>query len=549
MIAAPRTRDDLLLAVIAGVLAAATASGACAWLAATLIVLLHEHRLLDPASPSILETGIDLVTRLRTPSEAFAARDMLALPRDPWLHLCALPVIGAAGVAARLAWQIVGSSPLVRDESESRWASARDIRHLVQRRSNADPRLVLGTAHSRSIVVDQHHSVIVFGPTDSGKTTSVVIPALLRHDGPTVALSVKGNLVRTTHEARTKIGPVHVYDPMGLTEHDCAPWTPLRTCTDWEEAQRVAEALTSAVGSTGLAESRFWDAMAAKLLEPLLHAAALEDLTMRDVVRWVDEREVEDVANILEAHEATGALQSLRASQARDTRTLSSTYASAEMLIRAYTSTRMADHRPSDSIDPATLLTQNGTLYVCAPTKDQARLRPVFSALVADIYNTAVMHAERSGRALDPSLLLVLDEAANIAPIHDLAEIAATCREYAIQLVTIFQDLAQVTARYKHQAPTVINNHTAKLLLPGPSARELLELMTRLVGEHTTEHSTTSTGPSGDTHTTQLRHRPLAAIHQLRQLKRHHALLLYASLPPVVIRLHPYYQAKQKDTA
>ena len=115
--------------------------------------------------------------------------------------------------------------------------------------------------------------------------------------------------------------------------------------------------------------------------------------------------------------------------------------------------------------------------------------------------------------------------------------------------MTIFQDLAQVTARYKQQAPTVINNHTAKLLLPGTSDRELLELMTRLVGEHTTEHSTTSTGPTGDTHSTQLRQRPLAAIHQLRQLKRHHALLLYASLPPVVIRLHPHYPRPQRKDA
>jgi type IV secretory pathway TraG/TraD family ATPase VirD4 len=544
MIPTPRTRDDLLLTLIIGALGLATAYGACVWSAATLILLVHEHRLLDHASPGALDTGSALLTNPRTPSAAFAPRDALALPRDPWLHLCALPIAAVLAIAGTLAWRAVRGSSLVRDDAESRWASARDIRRVAASASDADDRLVLGTAHGKNIIIDNCHSVIVFGPTDSGKTTAVVIPALLRHRGPVVALSSKGNLVRTTHEARERIGPVHVYDPMGITDHDCIAWTPLRTCHEWDDAQDVADTLTSVVGSSGLAESRFWDGMAAKLLQPLLHAAALEDLTMRHVVRWVNEREVEGVINILDAHGSTDAIESLRATQAHEPRTLSNAYASAEMVLRAYASSRMADHRPSQSLDPVTLLTDNATLYVCSPKKGQARLRPVFAALVQDIHDTAVLHAERSGQPLDPSLLLVLDEAANIAPIHDLAEIASTCREYAIQLVTIFQDLAQVTARYKDQAPTVVNNHTAKLVLPGTSDRELLELMTRLVGEHTTEHDTTSSGPSGETHSTQLRQRPLAAIHQLRQLTRNHALLLYANLPPLVIRLKPYYERK-----
>jgi type IV secretory pathway TraG/TraD family ATPase VirD4 len=211
----------------------------------------------------------------------------------------------------------------------------------------------------------------------------------------------------------------------------------------------------------------------------------------------------------------------------------------------------MSDTTPDDSLDPATLLTSTTTLYVVAPAEDQARLRPVFSALVKDIYRSAVIKAESGGKPLDPGLLLVLDEAANIAPIHDLAQIAATCRAYAIQLVTIFQDLAQVTHRYQQAAGTVVNNHTAKLLLPGASDRELLELVSRLVGDETITRTTTSTGPSGVTHNSQLHQRPLAAIHELRQLTRNQALLLYANLPPIVIRLRPHYanRSTRKDAA
>ena len=548
----PRTRDDIILALIFATLILFTAYGAAMWLTATLIVLIHEHRLLDSASPTILETGIDLIGNLRTPSAAFALKDTVAMPRDPYLHLCTVPILAMLAIAARLVWHLISDAPFAsRSKHDSRWGSRRDTSRISAKPNEASGRLVLGTAHGRTIATEQHHSVVVFGPTGSGKTTSIVIPALLNHAGPAVALSVKSDLVHATHQARSTRGKVYVYDPLNLTQHESAKWTPLRACKDWEEAQRMAEALTSAVGDSGLAASRFWDAMAAKLLEPMLHAAALDNRTMRDVVAWIDERNTVNVENILEHHGAMDALRSFRASHERDDRTKSSVYASAEVILRAYASPRMSDHTPDESLDPAKLLDAATTLYVVAPAEDQARLRPVFSALVKDIYRCAVLKAEGGGKPLDPGLLLVLDEAANIAPIHDLAQIAATCRAYAIQLVTIFQDLAQVTHRYQHGAGTVVNNHTAKLLLPGTSDRELLELMSRLLGDETITRDTTSTGPSGVTHSSQLHQRPLAAIHELRQLTRDQALLLYANLPPLVIRLRPHYanRSNRKDAA
>ncbi len=42
----------------------------------------------------------------------------------------------------------------------------------------------------------------------------------------------------------------------------------------------------------------------------------------------------------------------------------------------------------------------------------------------------------------------MLDEAANVAPIPDLDALASTGAGQGIQLVTVFQDIAQVNARY-----------------------------------------------------------------------------------------------------
>ena len=53
-----------------------------------------------------------------------------------------------------------------------------------------------------------------------------------------------------------------------------------------------------------------------------------------------------------------------------------------------------------------------------------------------------------TGTPLDPPLLLVLDECANIAPLRDLATLASTGAGQGIQLISVFQDMAQIYAVY-----------------------------------------------------------------------------------------------------
>jgi len=57
--------------------------------------------------------------------------------------------------------------------------------------------------------------LLVVGPTRSGKTSSLVVPNLLRWEGAAVVTSTKWELVGITAGHRQSIGPVHVYDPTG----------------------------------------------------------------------------------------------------------------------------------------------------------------------------------------------------------------------------------------------------------------------------------------------------------------------------------------------
>jgi type IV secretion system protein VirD4 len=100
-----------------------------------------------------------------------------------------------------------------------------------------------------------------------------------------------------------------------------------------------------------------------------------------------------------------------------------------------------------DDLSPAWLLDGGAhTVYLCAPQDEQRRLRPLFVTLLSSLLTEVYARATRTGRPVDPALLLVLDEVANIAPLRDLDTVASTAAGQGIQLVTVVQDLAQVRA-------------------------------------------------------------------------------------------------------
>jgi type IV secretory pathway TraG/TraD family ATPase VirD4 len=64
-------------------------------------------------------------------------------------------------------------------------------------------------------------------------------------------------------------------------------------------------------------------------------------------------------------------------------------------------------------------------------------------------------------------LLMVLDEAATVASLEELDQLAATVSGLDVTLVTVVQDFAQLVARWGPRAATIVNNHTTRIVLGG----------------------------------------------------------------------------------
>ena len=298
-------------------------------------------------------------------------------------------------------------------------------------------------------------------------------------------------------------------------------------------------------------DANYWQLLGAKLLSVLLFAAAGTGRSMADVARWVDVQDVDDVAQALMEIGNQQALDAWAACTSRPDNTMGSVYGTAETLLDVFGDPTIAASAEGCDLDIDELLTgANNTLYLYAPASEQERLRPLFELLVSVvIYKAEQLAAAQPGGMLDPRLFVCLDEAGNCAAIKKLPQLATTGRGQGIQLLTIWHDEAQLQHRYGHRASTVLNGHRAKLLLSGQADPASLELASKLVGDEAVIQTSETTGGDGRASLTEsTAYRRLLPPEALRQLKPRRALLVYGHLPPVRIRLRPWFRSRRLVT-
>jgi type IV secretion system protein VirD4 len=237
------------------------------------------------------------------------------------------------------------------------------------------------------------------------------------------------------------------------------------------------------------------------------------------------------------------ALVATKALWGKESRLRGSVYATMENVLAAYTDPDVARCADRPSIDFDAWLSGDNTIFVVAPSHEQARLRPVFTVLVQQAIRAAYDGALRNGGGLDWPCLVLLDEAGNIAPLKDLPGYAATARSHNITFVSVWQDLAQMRALYHDRAQTVLNNHRAKLFGTGIADDTTLEYVSRLVGDEARREESRSTDlaagrRSVSEHTA---YRRAAPMDVLRRLRPNEGVLVYGSELPAHLRLRPWF--------
>jgi type IV secretion system protein VirD4 len=398
-------------------------------------------------------------------------------------------------------------------------------------------------------------AVAVFGPSQSGKTTGL-ISGIEGWIGPAIVSSVKTDLLHRTIEQRSAVGEIKVFDPLGVTGRPTATWSPLRSAVTLDGALAAAQLLAPAESETNSTD-QFWRGQAQQLIAGMLWVAAnTPGHMMANVVQWVTRLDKPDdtgpgtlspLVRLLTEHESPSIAAAAKKVQGylqgqwkTDPRTSASIYTTARNAVWPWADPGVEASAMGCEITLDWLLAGSNTLYLVAPLGDEHRVGAVFAALLADLVRQAFDRYNRTGAAINPGLLLILDEAAN-TPLPLLPQWSATITGAGVQLVTVWQSKGQIDRSYGRDADNLLTNHRSKLLYPSATSDlATIDYFRNLIGdEHIRSDLDERGGRAGVD-----RHRdrspattvPFLAPNVLRQVKVGDALLVHGALPPAWIK-------------
>jgi type IV secretion system protein VirD4 len=514
------------------------------------------HHLTDPARgypnpwQHVLPGAVGMWLALLLTAVALTAAGVLAWRAAAHLRGVTTTAQARAGLASRHDIRSHLSAAAVR----ARTPQTRPTLSNTRRYATREVGLALGrdTRSRQELWGSVEDSYLVLGPPRSGKGVHLVIPHALDAPGALLVTSTRPDTLHATRGVRGVHGPVLAFDPQQLAP-DAARlrWSPTRGCQDPLIAINRARALSAGASLTKgtTSDGDYWQQMTSAVLRGYLHAAALTGRPVTDVLSWASRPGDPTPVRILrsESGAAQGWAEELAAQAGADPRQRDSVWSGVRRAVDSLADPRvLATCTPeaAEAFDPAGFLRDNGTLYLLGTTGAQLSVAPLITALLEDLLDTARTLAAASphGR-LDPPLLLLLDEAANIAPIPSLPNLLADGGGAGITTVAVLQSLAQARARWGDAgADAMWDAATTKVVLGGLAHADDLQRISRLAGDIDLPHVTHSRGSGGPSRSTTTRRLPALPLERIRCLPAGQALVLARRCPPVEVRLTPWWQ-------
>lgn len=379
----------------------------------------------------------------------------------------------------------------------------------------------LGTHRRSAVLLPEEEHLLVLGPTGSGKSSALAIPAILEWPGPVVVTDPKGELLRATLAARRQRGPAATFAPL-MRPSD--RWDPVRSVQSSEDALRTAGFL---LGKSPEREP-FWHDLALQLLHGLLVEASSAGYTLGQLLSLLQAVPAEEL--IAEMSHPV-ARQLVQGALSGGDRTAMGVLATLVSRLGPYGTEQVAEATSKSTFDPAEIASGGIlTIFCLVSPPDAPLLRGLVSALLARCW--------RAIYAAPPAVpvLFVLDEFAQLTFLPELAALVQLGRSQGVRMLLMAQDLASISATYGTETSSAIwSNCRTKLLLPGISEPELLERVSKLAGSATLHGGPGRHGEPIGSH-------PVLAPDEVRRLRSDRALVIHGGDHPAVVQQRRWYQ-------
>lgn len=366
---------------------------------------------------------------------------------------------GLVGYITRLGFWLRGEKmPDVPDDSKgARFATPQEITALYKPKGAA-----FGHVNGSPLFLENDKHTLIMASTRSGKGVSLIVPHLLRYTGSAFVLDPKGENARATGRHRATLNDTcHYLDPFGITGKPKSRFNPLsRFKPDNMEAasKELAAALV-------LGERDHWTASAQQLIAALiLHVYTSQDIPPK-------EKDLPKVRRLLLRHMnatlgamakstiADGLLASLAISfldtpEKEFGSIVSTAQRETEILDNPFIIKCLSASGEGQEVDFSAWHKGTMTVYLCL----SAPKFPVFSRWLRLVLTSAL---DEMTDTLNPPPLPVcfmLDELATLGHLSAVENAVGLAAGYGIQLVTVFQDVAQMRDLYKGRWASFIGN-------------------------------------------------------------------------------------------
>lgn len=380
----------------------------------------------------------------------------------------------------------------------------------------------------------------------SGKTTCLAVPAVLDAPGPVVATSNKADLWELTARVRSQDTgeQVWTFDPQEITHgQQSFVWDALAGITTVADARRLAGHFIQEV-RRATDSGDFWDRDAEDLLTGLLLAAALNHAPLSQVGTWLTSVSSVQPRNILAAAGFTQLADVMAGRSQGAVETREGVYATARAAAACLSDPAImhwVTPRPGLAVfDPTRFARSRQTLFLLS--KDGAgSAAPLVAAFADRVLLEAIRAAElsASGR-LDPPMVAVLDEAANVCRITELPRLYSHLGSRGVVPLTILQSRSQGRRVWGDGGMAeLFGAATIKLIGAGVDEQGFADELSKMVGDEDVLVTTRASGRTGTVSCTTRRERVLAPD-EVRALAKFTGLLLVTGIRPTLLRLVPW---------
>ena len=402
--------------------------------------------------------------------------------------------------------------------------------------------LVLNGEDKRLSLKDSFNHLAVIARTGGGKTSSYIIPNILKlalNKNSMIVTDLSGELFEKTSGYLAKRGfKIYVLDPEDLKT--TIFYNPLYYALTSLDIDEIAEILIKSANPGQIkAEDKMWLEGAKTFLTILIKV-----LVATKDYRYINLANLKHLINnfaddgspldeLIFKYADTKTFNEWKGFVSGNLRTIQSFIVTANTALNAIgINDNLALLTSKHNINFENFRKEKSILYIKIPAQKQEQYSFLLNLFYKQFFNSMM---KKLPTKKDLPIFCLLDEFGNMS-IPNFSNTITTIRKYNVSISIVLQDFSQLEQKYgKSEAHTIINGGiTGKLFFSGADL-QITNMLSQMIGDR----YISKIDEFGEIHHVK---EPILSNADIRTMKDNEALLIYGNKLPLKIKIKPYYK-------